>query len=102
MELLNTYERRDEAEIAYSKIRGEKRLASERDGTATIYNLFGSPTWGNFHKLRLFSLVELEYILSVRDTKEIYDTERHSEIIETLHYISKKYAISIPAHWFPR
>jgi hypothetical protein len=41
MKLLNTYDDRDEAEKAESLITGEKRLASERDGTEVIYNLFG-------------------------------------------------------------
>lgn len=39
MKLLNTYENRDEAEEAAEKLAGEKRLASERDATVTIYNL---------------------------------------------------------------
>lgn len=39
MKLLNTYEDKDEAEDALTKISGEKRLASERDSTETIYNL---------------------------------------------------------------
>jgi hypothetical protein len=39
MKLLNTYDDRDEAEKAESLITGEKRLASERDGTEVIYNL---------------------------------------------------------------
>ena len=47
MKLLNTYEDREEAEAAERKITGEKRLASERDSTEVIYNLFGEPTWGN-------------------------------------------------------
>jgi hypothetical protein len=45
MKLLATYEDKDEAEIALTKISGEKRLASERDSTVVIYNLFGEPTW---------------------------------------------------------
>ena len=51
MKLLNTYEDKDEAEEALTKISGEKRLASERDSTVVIYNLFGTPSWGNFYKL---------------------------------------------------
>lgn len=45
MKLLNTYEDKDEAEDALTKISGEKRLASERDSTETIYNLFGQATF---------------------------------------------------------
>lgn len=51
MKLLNTYDDRDEAEAAAEKLSGEKRLASERDATVVIYNLFGIPSWGNFHRL---------------------------------------------------
>lgn len=43
MKLLNTYEDRDEAEEAAAKLTGDKRLASERDATVVIYNLFGIP-----------------------------------------------------------
>lgn len=45
MKLLNTYDDRDEAEAAAEKLSGEKRLASERDATVVIYNLFGIPSW---------------------------------------------------------
>ncbi len=41
MKLLNTYDDRDEAEEAAEKLTGDKRLASERDATVVIYNLFG-------------------------------------------------------------
>lgn len=50
MKLLNTYDDKDEAEEAAEKLQGQKRLASERDATEVIYNLFGMPTWGNFHR----------------------------------------------------
>ena len=50
MKLLNTYEDKDEAEEALTKISGEKRLASERDSTVVIYNLFGTPSWGNLNR----------------------------------------------------
>lgn len=45
MKLLNTYDDRDEGEAAAEKLSGEKRLASERDATVVIYNLFGIPSW---------------------------------------------------------
>ncbi|EJW0594430.1 hypothetical protein N8J91_004031, partial [Escherichia coli] len=51
MELLNTYDDKETAEIFFEKIDGEKRLASERDATETVYNLFGQPTWKNFYLL---------------------------------------------------
>jgi hypothetical protein len=59
MPLLYTYEDLDEAEQAVTLITGEKRLASERDGTETIYNLFGVASWGNLYKLKIFNLPEL-------------------------------------------
>lgn len=68
MKLLNTYDDRDEAETAAEKLRGEKRLASERDATVVIYNLFGTPNWGNFHRLNMYNLSELKSLLD-RHTK---------------------------------
>ncbi|EJC5333293.1 hypothetical protein MZH95_003212, partial [Salmonella enterica] len=56
MKLLNTYEDKEKAEYYLSKITGEKRLASERDGTETIYNLFGDATWTNLFLLDMFEL----------------------------------------------
>lgn len=44
MKLLNTYDDRDEAEAAAERLSGDKRLASERDATVVIYNLFGIPS----------------------------------------------------------
>jgi len=41
MKLLNTYDDKDEAQMA--KLQSEKRLASEPDSTVVIYNLFGLP-----------------------------------------------------------
>ena len=47
MKLLNTYDDRDEAEAAAERITGEKRLASERDSTVVIYNLFDEEFFGS-------------------------------------------------------
>lgn len=68
MKLLNTYDARDEAEAAAEKLSGEKRLASERDAAVVIYNLFGIPSWGNFHRLGMNNLVELKNLLEKRNT----------------------------------
>ena len=68
MKLLNTYDDRDDAETAAEKLRGEKRLASERDATVVIYNLFGTPNWGNFHRLNMYNLSELKSLLDRRET----------------------------------
>ena len=68
MKLLNTYDDRDEAEEAAEKLTGDKRLASERDATVVIYNLFGIPSWGNFHRLGMYNLSALKNLLDCRAT----------------------------------
>ena len=60
VKLLSTYDVHDDAKEAAEKLVGEKRLASERDATVVIYNLFGIPSWGNFHRLGMYNLVELK------------------------------------------
>lgn len=99
MKLLNTYDDRDEAEAAAEKLSGEKRLASERDATVVIYNLFGIPSWGNFHRLGMYNLGELKSLLDTRSSWEPNDHARHAEILATLKTVAKNYAIEIPAHW---
>jgi hypothetical protein len=100
MKLLNTYEDREEAEAAAQKITGEKRLASERDSTVVIYNLFGQPTWSNFYALGMFNLAELKEILEKRASGLNYDLERHKKILITLAYVQNSFDIQIPQHWF--
>ncbi|WP_172563968.1 hypothetical protein [Vibrio navarrensis] len=56
MKLLNTYDTKDEGEAALAKNDEPKRLASERDSTEVIYNLFDTPSWGNFYKLGMFRI----------------------------------------------
>ena len=68
MKLLNTYDDRDDAETAAEKLRGEKRLASERDATVVIYNLFGTPNCGTFHRLNMYNLSELKSLLDRRNS----------------------------------
>ncbi|MGX5088554.1 hypothetical protein [Enterobacter sp. UPMP2052] len=99
MKLLNTYEEKEEAEVAYMKIKGEKRLASERDDTQTIYNLFGDPTWANFYNLNMFDLKELENIIRIRANGDSFDVKRHGEIIKMLNYVAKNFCLDIPKHW---
>lgn len=99
MKLLNTYEDRDNAEEAAEKLNGEKRMASERDATVVIYNLFGLPTWGNFHRLGMHNIQELGALLSRRSDWSLEDQKRHSDIIATLQIVAKNYEISIPPHW---
>lgn len=99
MKLLNTYDDRDEAEKAESLITGNKRLASERDGTEVIYNLFGQPSWNNFYKLNMFNLPLLQEILELRKTNQSYDQDKHQKIISTLGYAAKSFELEIPEHW---
>lgn len=99
MKLLNTYEDKDEAENALTKISGEKRLASERDSTIVIYNLFSTPSWGNFYKLGMFSLPELQGMLELRKAGQPIDVAKHNEHIKTLSYVARTFDLSIPEHW---
>ncbi|MDH0442994.1 hypothetical protein N7388_04730 [Stutzerimonas stutzeri] len=99
MKLLNTYDDRDKAEEAAEKLTGEKRLASERDATVVIYNLFGIPSWGNFHRLGMYNLGELKSLLDRRETWHPTDRARHAAIIATLNIVAKNYGVEIPAHW---
>lgn len=99
MRLLNSYDDRDIAEIALSKLNETKRLASERDGTKTIFNLFGTPSWKSFYLLELFQLRELEQLLKSRASWSSADLKRHKEITTTLHYISNQFELKIPSPW---
>lgn len=99
MKLLNTYDDRDEAEEASEKLTGDKRLASERDATVVIYNLFGIPSWGNFHRLGMYNLSELKSLLEHRASWKPVDLARHTEIVATLKTVAKNYGIEMPGHW---
>lgn len=99
MKLLSTYDDRDEAEEAAEKLAGEKRLASERDATVVIYNLFGTPSWGNFHRLGMYNLVELKPLLQRRANWQAAEFARHIEIIAMLKTVAKNYGIEVPEHW---
>lgn len=99
MKLLNTYEDEYEAEKALTKITGQKRLASERDSTEVIYNLFGEPTWGNFYRLGMFNLPLLQEILDQRKAGAGFDEDKHQKIIKTLQYVANQFDIKIPLHW---
>ena len=99
MKLLNTYDDRAEAEEAAEKLTGDKRLASERDATVTVYNLFGNPSWGNFHRLSMYNLDEMKTLLERRSNWQSIDQSRHTEIIATLKTVAKNYGIEVPKHW---
>ena len=99
MKLLNTYEDRDEAEAAEQKITGQKRLASERDSTEVIYNLFGISSWGNLFKLGMFNLPELKNIVDKKQAGQPYDQVKHKEIIGMLKYAASSFELEIPEHW---
>ncbi len=99
MKLLNTYEDRDEAELAYTKITGEKRLASDREDNQVIYKLLGQATWGNFNRLKMFNLPQLQQIVEQRKAGRAFDSQRHHEIISMLSYIAQQFELEIPGHW---
>ena len=99
MKLLNTYESESDGEAALSKISGKKRLASERDSTEVIYNLFGEPTWGNFYRLGMFNLPLLKQILDQRNAGQVFDRAKHQEIITMLKYAANQFELNIPKHW---
>lgn len=99
MQLLHTYDDREEAEEAAQKILGNKRLASERDSTKIIYNLFGEASWGNFYRLNLFNLRELQQILNQKQACQNYDSNRHKVILEMLGRTAKTFNLVIPDHW---
>lgn len=99
MKLLSVYEDREDAADAAEKLSGSTRIASERDSTNVIYNLFGVPSWGNFHRLGMYDLNELKMLLSNRESWGPKDYARHSQIISALQVASKNYEIKIPEHW---
>lgn len=99
MKQLNSYDTQDEGEEALAKISKPKRLASERDSTEVIYNLFGTPTWGNFYKLGMFKLVELKAIVEKKQSGQPYDEKKHREIVTMLQYVAKSFELEIPKHW---
>jgi hypothetical protein len=99
MKLLNTYDDKDDADTAAAKLQGEKRLASERDSTEVVYNLFGLPTWGNFHRLDMYNLSELRNLLEHREHWGAEEQVRHREILSTVQVVSKNFEIVIPSHW---
>jgi len=100
MKLLFTYDDRDDAEEAAEKLTGEKRLASERDSTVTIYNLFGIPSWGNFHRLGMYRLGELKDLLARRTAWQQIDQANHAEIIAMLETVAKNFGVEVPSHWY--
>ncbi|EPD5143453.1 hypothetical protein ACSA3Z_002147 [Vibrio cholerae] len=77
MKLINTYDTKDEGDAALAKIDEPKRLASERDSTEVIYNLFDTPSWGNFYKLGMFQLQELQQLVKLKQNGQAYDQEKH-------------------------
>ncbi|SHG36098.1 hypothetical protein SAMN02745753_03787 [Marinomonas polaris DSM 16579] len=99
MKQLNTYDTKEEGEAALAKIDEPKRLASERDATETIYNLFGQPTWGNFYKLGMFNLHQLKEIVDKKQAGQPYDDAKHKELLNMLRYAANSFEIEIPSHW---
>ena len=99
MKMLNTYDCHEEAKDAESRLVGQRRLASERDDTSIIYNLFGIPTWRNFYLLKMYNLERLQKLLAYRQHWSSDDIAQHAEIISTLNIVSKNHELTIPQHW---
>jgi len=99
MKLLKTYDDKAEAERALGQLSGTKRLASERDSTEVIYNLFGQPTWTNLYKLDMFELPELKALLQKKNQGQHYDRAQHQKIISMLQYAAQSFDLEIPPHW---
>lgn len=99
MHLLNTYDTKDEADDAAALLKGPLRVASERDDTSTIYNLFGEATWANLYSLKMYDLVKLKNLLAGRSHWTDSEHAQHSQILQGLERVSKKYLLTIPAHW---
>jgi len=99
MELLNTYEDKDEAEAAEKVITGKKRLASDRDDNEIIYRLFGEPTWGNFYQLEMYELRELKELVDLKKAGQPYDEAKHQSILNGLQFLESSYSLKIPGHW---
>ncbi|MBP6520646.1 hypothetical protein [Shewanella sp.] len=99
MKQLNTYDTKKEGEAALAKISEPKRLASERDSTEVVYNLFGQPTWGNFYKLGMFNLPQLKEIVDKKQAGQPYDDAKHKELLNMLRYAANSFEIEIPSHW---
>lgn len=99
MKLLNTYQDSEDASDAAKKLVGSVRVASERDATETIYNLFGIPSWRNFYELEMYNLSELKTLLEFRDKWTDRERDRYREIIGIINVVAKNYAIAVPPHW---
>jgi len=99
MHLLNTYDTKDDADDAAAALKGLLRVASERDDTATIYNVFGEATWANLYSLKMYNLVELKDLLGRRSQWTDSDLVQHRHILQGLERVAKKYQLTIPSHW---
>ena len=99
MHLLNTFDTKEDADDAAATVRGRFRIASERDDTTTIYNLFGDATWHNLYNLKMYNLIKLKELLTCRSEWREPEHELYSEILKGLETVSKKYQLPIPSHW---
>lgn len=99
MHLLNIYDTRDDADDAAAVLKGPLRVASERDDTTTIYNLFGEATWANLYSLKMYDLVTLKSLLGRRSQWTESEQAQHGQILQGLERASKKYQLTISPHW---
>jgi len=95
MVLINTYENQHDAELALDKLKGEKRLASERDDNEVIYNLFGLATWTNLYAIDLFKLKELEGVIN----GNVIDENAMQAIRDAVEMAARIFSLEIPKHW---
>ena len=54
---------------------------------------------GNFYKLGMFTLPELQVMLELRKAGQPIDVAKHNEYIKTLSYVARTFDLSIPEHW---
>lgn len=99
MHLLNTYDTKDDAEDAAAALKGLIRVASERDDTSTIDNVFGEATWANLYSLKMYNLGNLKDLLGRRSQWTDSELVQHGHILQGLERVAKKYQLTIPSHW---
>lgn len=99
MHLLNTYDCKDEADEAAALIKGPVRVASERDDTATVYNLFADASWTNLYNLGMYDLKALKRLLEGRESWGEIERNQHAVIVQGLERVCRKYELCLPSHW---
>lgn len=99
MHLLNTYDCKDDADEAATLIKGPVRVASERDDTSTVYNLFADASWKNLYSLGMYDLKVLKRLLETRESWGDREKNQHIDIMQGLERVCRKYELRLPSHW---